>query len=237
MNGPGGIVTGEMLDTLQTFETPEGVELGLKLAGPAPRAIAWSIDAAIKLVVFILAATLLEVLGDTGLGIALVVLFVVFWLYNVLFEVYAHGATPGKKLMCLRVVNANGTPVSWAGSVIRNLLRAVDMLPLFYGAGVLCSLLNRRFQRLGDMAANTVVVYQARPQPVARTGTARSAPLGLPLSLEEQRWILAFSERGSQLTRDRQVELAEILEQVTGERGDAAADTLHAYGNWLAGRS
>ncbi len=206
------------------------------IAGPAPRALAWLIDGVIKVIILSLASVLLR-FGDVGFGVLLVIVFTVLWLYNVLFEVYAAGATPGKKLLGLRVVNANGTPVDWSGSVIRNLVRFVDMLPALYGFGVLCSLLNRRFQRLGDMAASTVVVYHAPPPKLATVASGRSAPLALPLSMEEQRWILAYSERGAHLTKERVIELAEILEEITGQRGPASAGTLHAYGNWLAGRS
>ena len=225
-----------MLDTLQTFETPEGVELGLKLAGPAPRALAWLIDGLIKLVLLSLSGVFFS-LGEFGDGLSLVIAFAVLWLYNVLFEVYSNGATPGKKSLGLQVMNVNGTPVDWAGSVIRNLVRVVDALPVLYGLGVITCLGSRRFQRIGDLAAGTVVVYQASPQAPAIATTERSEPLRQPLSPEEQRWILAYSERASHLTKERAIELAEILEDVTGQSGTAAVDTLHAYGNWLAGRS
>ncbi|MEL7449610.1 MAG: RDD family protein [Pseudomonadota bacterium] len=225
-----------MLDTLQTFETPEGVELGLKLAGPAPRAIAWSIDFVLKLVLLVMSLVLLG-LGGVGSAAQAIVYFAVLWLYNVLFEMFTNGATPGKKLMGLRVVNTNGTPVGWGGSVLRNLVRFVDMLPVLYGFGILATLLNQRFQRLGDIAANTVVVYQSPPSPPATATSEAAEPLRVPLSVADQRWILAYSERGSRLSKERLVELAEVLEPVTGKRGEEAADRLSAHGNWLAGRS
>ncbi|MEM9057522.1 MAG: RDD family protein [Pseudomonadota bacterium] len=225
-----------MLDTLQRFETPEGVELGLKLAGPVSRGLAWSIDLVIKTTLFSVGAVAFALVGGIGEAAILLLMFMLLWVYNVLFEVLTAGATPGKKLLGLRVVNANGTPVTWGGSILRNLVRVVDFMPLCYGFGLVSCLLNRRFQRIGDMAADTVVVYQTAPPAPLKQTVEQSTPLRLPLSLEEQRWILAFSERSGRLSRERRAELAELLEAVTGQRGDEAVAMLQAHGNWLAGR-
>jgi hypothetical protein len=76
------------------------------------------------------------------------------------------GQTVGKRLLRLRVVDAHGLRLSFAQVVLRNLLRFVDGLPLFYLVGGISTLLNRRAQRLGDLAADTLVVWEpAEPQP------------------------------------------------------------------------
>jgi hypothetical protein len=64
----------------------------------------------------------------------------------------------GKRLLRLRVVDIQGLRLQFGQIVIRNLLRFVDALPLFYLVGGVACLVNRRSQRLGDVAANTVVI-------------------------------------------------------------------------------
>lgn len=86
-------------------------------------------------------------------------LFLLEWFYPIIFEVYRQGQTPGKKVMAIKVLQDNGIPVGWPTSLIRNLLRAVDFLPMMYGFGVVSMLIARNFRRLGDLAAGTLVVY------------------------------------------------------------------------------
>ena len=69
----------------------------------------------------------------------------------------------GKRALGLRVVNANGTPVGWVASVVRNLMRTVDMLPLLYGFGLVAALADRHSRRFGDMVAGTLVVHVENP--------------------------------------------------------------------------
>lgn len=222
-----------LLDTTYDIATPEGVELRLPLAGLAPRALAWLVDAGIKAGVLIGALTALSFLGAFGIGFHLVLTFVVLWFYNVLFEVFRHGATPGKRYFDLAVTSSNGTPVDWSGSVIRNLIRTVDILPGCYAFGCISMLLTSKFQRLGDLAADTVVVYRARSVAVSRPAEVAPRPVDVPLSREEQQAIVGFSERSSRISAERAEELAAILAPVLGEV-DAAR--LHAHASWLAGR-
>ena len=145
-----------LLDTAYNIGTPEGVELRLPVAGLASRSLAWLIDAFIKFAILMVLSIILQTAGDLGAGVMLIVMFVSLWFYNVLFEVFNHGATPGKKATGLRVMNANGTPVGWTGSLIRNLIRFVDTLPGCYAFGCISVLVSRQFQRLGDLAAGTI---------------------------------------------------------------------------------
>jgi len=221
------------LDTSRAFETPEGVILEIKLAGPVVRACAWAIDGAIRMAVYAALSVPFAFLGGVGFATILIGFFLIEWFYPVLFEVRT-GATPGKKAMGIAVIHDNGTPVAWSSSLIRNLLRAVDFLPLFYACGLLSVLANKDFKRLGDFAAGTLVVY--RECPAVRRPMPERAPLTPPadLSPDEQQVLLQFAERSESLSRERTVELAEILRPATGKSGTSAVDTLCAYANWLA---
>jgi uncharacterized RDD family membrane protein YckC len=219
------------LDTVHTFETPEGVELGLRVAGPLPRALAWTIDALIRYGALMVFSIALIPLGDgVGGGLFLIALFLVEWLYPVLFEV-RRGATPGKKMMGLTVVHDNGTPIGWPASMIRNLLRVIDFFPLLYGAGLLSMLINRQFKRLGDLAAGTLVVYVEQARRSNPDIHAEPQPLPVPLAVEEQRALLDFAERSSSLAPARIEELAEII---SNEKGPAAVNNVLGYAHWLA---
>jgi uncharacterized RDD family membrane protein YckC len=222
-----------VLDTSRSYETPEGIVLGMHIAGPVVRAWAWAIDFAIRAGVYLVIAVLFSFLGGLGMAVILIGLFLVEWFYPVLFELRS-GATPGKKAMGIQVVHDNGTPVSWSSSLIRNLVRAADFVPFLYGFGLLSMLANRDFKRLGDMAAGTLVVYSERP--ANRQPLPAADPIAPPgdLSVDEQRTLLAFAERSPSLTEDRCAELAGILADITCCEGQQAATRLHAYANYLA---
>lgn len=217
------------LDTVHTFETPEGVELGLRVAGPLPRALAWVIDALIRYTALFIVSLALIPFGQLGGGLILILLFLTEWFYPVLFEI-KRGATPGKKAMGLTVVHDNGTPIGWPASLIRNLLRVIDFFPLLYGAGLLSMLINRQFKRLGDLAAGTLVVYAERTR--RSNNTISAAPRALPaaLTVEEQRALLDFAERSTMLAPARVEELAELI---SDEHGPAAVQSVLGYAHWL----
>jgi uncharacterized RDD family membrane protein YckC len=224
-----------MLDSYREIETPEGVELLLRPAGPAPRALAWLADVFIRSIVYMMVGMFFSVFGRFGTGVIMIVIFLLEWFYPVLFEIYWQGETPGKRWMGLRVLNDNGTPVSWGPSLIRNLLRAVDFLPLFYGFGLISMFMNRDFKRLGDLAAGTIVTYKDNLMhtSVVPQTTASTPPLAL--KLEEQRAIINFAERSQRLTDVRAAELADILAPVTGAHGFASIQRLYQMANWFLG--
>lgn len=221
-----------MLDTLRQYETPEGIELQLPLAGPAVRASAWLIDMLIRAAVYLAAAYVLALMDHMGYGIFLVLIFLLEWFYPVIFEA-KQGATPGKKVMGLLVCHDNGTPLNWQSSLLRNLLRVADFLPFWYGFGLITMLANRDFKRLGDIAAGTVVVY-APPKLLTRPlPDSPPRPLPTPLDLTEQRAISDFAERSASLSKARTNELASLLADMTGKEGQAASQTLFGYAQWL----
>ena len=221
-----------MLDTTHNIATPEGVELKLPVAGLPARLLAWMIDGLIKFVALMVGGILFAFLGTAGSGLYLVGLFILFWFYNVLFEVFNRGATPGKRALGLRVMNTNGTPVGWAGSTIRNLVRFVDLLPGVYLLGFLSVYLSRRFQRLGDLAAGTIVVYDSPALAVEPEAGIEPLPVHVPLTATEQQAIVSFAERAPRINADRVDELAELLQPVFD---GVDAEQLKRHANWIAG--
>ncbi len=167
-----------MLDTAREIPTPEGIELNLRLAGPVARALAWAVDLLLRVAVFGVLGIPLAMLGSVGGGIYLILWFGLEWLYPTVFEVYFGGATPGKRALALMVLHSDGTPVGLSASLTRNLLRAVDFLPFLYGFGLLAMVLSRDFQRLGDIAGGTVVVYRETGPPARRDPTGRAPATG-----------------------------------------------------------
>lgn len=233
-----------MLDTTRSIETPEGIELALRVAGPIVRSMAWSIDFGIRIVVYIILAISFAQLGEFGKGLLLLSIFLLEWFYPVLFEIYKQGATPGKSAMKIKVLHESGTPVDWSASMIRNLLRAVDFLPFLYGFGLVSMIMNKDFKRLGDLAAGTVVVYEdenpsAIPFSKKRKGEhfPDVAPQAMPviLPLAEQQAIINFAERAQHLPKARVIELANIVTPLTGKTEEAAIQNLYQLANGLIG--
>ncbi|MEF3082349.1 RDD family protein [Luteimonas sp. SMYT11W] len=225
-----------MLDTVREVHTPEGVALRLPAAGPVPRAVAWLIDLAIRGALLMAISIVLGMLGKFGSGLYMIVLFVVFWGYPVVFEALYGGQTPGKRALSLRVVSADGAPIGWMASFVRNLMRTVDMLPFGYGAGLVASLADPWSRRLGDMVAGTLVIHAPRER--TRIDALQIAPQApaAPLQAHEQLAVIAFAERAHALTGERQQELADLATPVTGARGETGVLRLLGVANWLLGR-
>ena len=156
-----------------SIRTPENIELSYALAGPGSRAAAYLIDLLIMLVVcqmlinliVVAIALLFSALGvssdmwvtgdrEPGVvrGFTTAISFCFEWLLN--------GQTPGKRMLHIRVIKQGGYALRFFDTLLRNLLRVVDFLPLFYGVGLTSLLLTRDSQRLGDLVAGTLVVYQ-----------------------------------------------------------------------------
>lgn len=155
-----------------SIPTPEGVELELVLAGVGSRLVATLADFVVKGVILLALFIVGDALGgdDGGFVVALLIVgsFLVWFGYDVAFETLASGRTPGKRAAGLRVVRLGGEPVGFLASAVRNLLRLVDSLPGIYAVGAVCILFSRRNQRLGDLAAGTLVVRERRvPLPAA----------------------------------------------------------------------
>ena len=147
-----------------TIETPEGVVFSYQLATPVTRSLAWAVDAASIGVVSYMAAKVSAALGvlspdvANALGVALYLAISIG--YGIVLEWRWRGQTLGKRLLGLRVVDAQGLRLQFPQIALRNLLRVLDMLPLAYLVGGIAALVSRKGQRLGDLAANTVVAHE-----------------------------------------------------------------------------
>ena len=206
-----------------TIATPEGVEMRLMLAGAASRFVSATVDILIQVVLLISIAVVFAVTGDSrisagGYGVAVwaILSFLVIAGYDVLFEVFNSGRTPGKRLNGLRVVLVSGHPVTFVPSAIRNVIRIVDFLPTMYLLGATVILSTRKNQRIGDVVAGTLVVRErAKPTPVA-TGVRAAATPDTELTrwdvtavtAEEVGAVRRFLERRAGLPVDRRRELA-----------------------------
>jgi uncharacterized membrane protein SpoIIM required for sporulation/uncharacterized RDD family membrane protein YckC len=153
------------IDSRVLLETPEHVVLPVSLAGIGARGVAWLIDAGLRGVVFwLVVAGLFGVLPapeGASEGLMLLAWFVLDWGWYAFWDIVDDGQGPGKRVMRLRVLSADGTPVSVRQALLRNLLRAADALPAVYFVGVVSIIADRRFRRLGDVVAGTVVVREA----------------------------------------------------------------------------
>lgn len=217
------------------METPEGIDLLLRPAGLVPRSLAFGIDLLIRATLLGVLFVLLQPFEKFGMGLSALVLFLVTWWYMVLFEVLNQGRSPGKQFIGMRVVHDDGTPIGWSASLLRNLLRFVDMLPFGYSVGAFTCLQHPSFKRLGDLAAGTLVIY--RDGPIKRPELPDAAPFVAPVSmtLDEQRAILSFAERQARLSPARTHELAQILAQPLNASPDQAITRLNGIARGLLG--
>lgn len=225
------------LDTALVVATPEGVEMTLALAGPLPRALAWLLDLLWRYAVVLIASMALGMLGRFGMGVFLILIFCMEWIVPAAFEVLYGGATPGKKALGIAVLNDDGTPVGWRAAFIRNLLRAVDFMPFLYAGGLVAMLFNRRFQRLGDLVAGTVVVYVRPDVEQRRIPEAEPQVPAVALKLSDKRAVLDFAERAPQLNPERADELARLATPlIDADSMLAPRLQLIAIANHLVGR-
>ena len=240
------------LDTLQRVELTEGVAIRLRTAGPMVRMLALMIDILIQfgsiLAISFLFGILVSIFGfdDTGgviIGLFLITLFVVFWGYFIFFEYGKRNATPGKRCFGLRVARFSGAPPTLGQVVIRNLLRFIDFFPLIplgsfalptYAFGLAACALTRNFQRLGDLAADTVVVYND-PKPLRRDIRLDLKVIApqIPLTREEQLAIASFVDRIGDWSDERRREIADIVTPLTGASGEEGVRRLLGIGLWI----
>jgi uncharacterized RDD family membrane protein YckC len=147
-----------------SIQTPEGVTFSYELATPFLRMLAWAVDAAVIAAASdVVRSALREVAKvntDWANGIAAVAFFVIQIGYGMALEWRWRGQTLGKRVLGLRVVDAQGLRLEFSQIALRNLLRLVDLLPALYLVGGIAAFVSRNAQRLGDLAANTVVARE-----------------------------------------------------------------------------
>jgi uncharacterized RDD family membrane protein YckC len=173
-----GTVPHEMEDYQDRLRiaTPEGVTVDLILAGLGSRFVATLIDLTFKGLLILGAFIAAVTIGDLGAALFSIISFAIYFGYDVAFEVLAGGQTPGKRWTGLRVLRDDGRPVDLLSSAIRNVVRLVDGLPLSYLPAMVSILATKRNQRLGDLAASTIVVREPRKQEAADVGFAAYVP-------------------------------------------------------------
>jgi len=207
-------------DSILTVQTPEGIEFILYPAGLLIRACAWAIDCFFQgalLLVIVIAGSL-----TLGPWFFLILIFILDWFYHMAFDVFCRGQSPGKRIMGIRVVRGDGSPVNPGASFLRNLLRFADTFLFLYLIAFLCMIASPGFRRIGDWVADTLVVYTANARLPARFSSPVLSRSGMPwlegfplvspgkLSYEEKQAILMFARRYPLLGKARSDEIAGI---------------------------
>ncbi len=209
------------------IETPEGIRFSLQLAGPSRRLLAWTIDTFMVLAILEMLSGLLGIFNiisaDLTTALALIAGFILFFGYNMVLEWVWRGKTLGKWLMGIQVMDIEGLHLHFNQLVVRNLLRVIDILPALYLVGGISMIFSPASQRLGDRAANTIVVVTRKPP---ETDVSRILPdkfnslrayphlearLRQRLESEELRIIIQALLRRNKLDADKRVALYEEL--------------------------
>lgn len=220
-----------------TIETPEQIALEFPLASAGSRFLALAIDTLIQiggfLVIAILAvlANLVRInvaasLGTWAFAMLTVLGFLLYYGYYAAFEALWNGQTPGKRAISLRVMTTAGRPISVYDALLRNLLRIVDQLPGIYTVGLLSLFLTERNQRLGDLAADTVVVHEQvmSRRPIASTAPSRRRGAS-KLTPQELAVIETFLSRRHALPEEQRRQTAAALAERMRRRLDLAGET------------
>jgi uncharacterized RDD family membrane protein YckC len=228
------------IDTVITAETPEGIAIVIRPAGFAVRCAAFLIDVVIRFSLFLGLATALGLGRRFGTGPIFIVIFVLNWLYPVIFELMPAAATPGKRIMGLQVMMANGLPITPAGCLIRNLMRVVDLLPLMYAFAIVLMLLRRDARRLGDLAGGTLVTYRNEAAVAGAIVAGDPIPPPIALSARQQAAIASFAWRVGRLTPERAEEIAVLAASITPSAAMSSNEPMTArligIARWLHGQ-
>ena len=203
--------------------TPESVQLSFETAGIGSRFIALLLDTLIQVGIVLIALFGMMAAGISFEGIftsafswytavLIIVLFMTFVGYFFFFEMIFRGQTPGKKVMKIRVIKSNGQPLTFTGSILRNIFRLADMFPGFYGIGIIVMFISPQSKRIGDYVGGTIVVKEYTHKVPFNIGhAAKEAEQTVnmyPLSDEEYRLIKSFLERKDQLLPEKRMQLA-----------------------------
>jgi uncharacterized RDD family membrane protein YckC len=205
-----------------TITTPEHVAIRLQPAGVGSRFLAVFIDSLIVMGASSLVMVLLRGVLPPGVAAAIwvTVSFLLTWGWHVWFETRRNGRTPGKRALSLRVVDARGLPLTIYQSMVRNVARVVDFMPLFYGVGAVTALVSATGGRLGDLIAGTVVVRESTPlggrgdlAAERRHNTLRTPRVQRlirhRIGLEERELLLTLCLRAAKLSPEARYDLME----------------------------
>jgi uncharacterized RDD family membrane protein YckC len=242
------------LDSTISIVAPENIAFEYRAAGPFRRLPAFLADMVICVVLYIGLAFVMGMMGVVLAGLAeaimLIGFFIIYWFYGGLFETFMNGQTPGKRMMGIRVVTKEGQPINGLQAVMRNILRAVDVMPLLplyafglpvplgipvFTFGLAVMAMNRRYQRLGDIACGTMVVLEERHwlSGVAQLEDERAAQLAMyiPPDFRASRTLAqavsTYVERRRFFSVPRRREIARHLAEPLLERFEMRSDTSH----------
>lgn len=218
-----------------SVETPEQIDIKFQQAGIGSRFYAALIDTVLLTLIALVGyyvnrrfiSELGGIVGNWLGALGGIIVFALFWGYYIAFEVTTNGQTLGKRALGLRVIKEGGYPIGLADAAIRNLVRIVDFLPFFYATGLLCMVINRRWQRLGDLAAGTLVIKTARTalKPTRAGAHADNASISIPprefvytawiqpalVTETEMGVIREYLARRATLPGPRRLELARVI--------------------------
>jgi uncharacterized RDD family membrane protein YckC len=219
--------------------TPEHVPIRLEPAGAGSRFLATLIDAFMVTAISTTLGSLLFLILPNGIAAALLITinFILTWGWHVFFETKKQGRTPGKRALRLRVIDSRGLPVSLYQSLVRNIVRALDFAPAFYGIGAIATLLSPTRRRLGDVVADTLVIRDV--QPLAYEGRLASdrrhnslrTPRVLRLirnriSLEEREFLLTLCLRADRMSAAARYDLMQDVANEYRRRLDVEEESL-----------
>ena len=245
----------DQIDCSVRVVTPENISFLYEVAGPFRRLPAYLIDLCIRLGLAcrrpVVSSLLGIVTGALAFGPMLLAWFVLEWFYGGLFETFWNGQTPGKRMTGIRVLSVDGKPVNGLQAVLRNILRAVDLMPVVpavalglpdialgiptFVIGLVTPALNDRYQRMGDLVCGTMVIVEQRGDwlAVAKMEDPRAAELAawLPINLEIDqklsRALSAYIERRKAFLAPRRREIARRLAEPLLRQCLLPADTSH----------
>ncbi len=243
------------LDSTIAIVTPENIAFTYRAAGPFRRLPAFLADMAICALMYFGLVFVVGFLSVFVSGLAeaimLIAFFLIYWFYGGLFETFMNGQTPGKRLMGIRVLTVDGQPINGLQAVMRNILRAVDMMPYLsvqalgidaplylipvFTLGLVVMAMNQRFQRLGDIVCGVMVVVEERPwlSGVAQLDDERAAQLAMYIppdfrpSRSLARAISTYVERRRFFSAPRRREIARHLGEPLLEKFGMRPDTSH----------
>lgn len=239
------------MEDYDLIETPENVKLERRLAGIGSRFTAGVLDTIYLVLVYLVVLVVaiytsgFDLFSDSGedspdtwaLALLILVGFAVYWFYFAFFEMVLNGQSPGKRSVQIRVVKDGGGAITFSDIAIRNLLRAVDCLGLYAVAGI-CMFATKKMQRLGDLAAGTIVVSEQLHDYRARTDKGRAEDWeqsieagvlrGSGLTTTEYRILANYWARREQLSLEaRQQLLPRLVLPILQRMGTPAPDESH----------
>lgn len=206
--------------------TPEAVTITVDVAGLGSRMIAWLIDTVIQIAIvvpIVIGVGAGDLSGSIEVVVLSLLLFLIFWGYYPIFELSWQGRTPGKRAQRIRVVRTDGQPAGAAAIMVRNLIRILDVF-FFPFLAVISMIVTTRAQRLGDLAAGTMVVREGKltaPRPLALPDRSDLPAVDATgLSEREYDVIRSFLARRSSLDQPARSRLAaQITSTIRGRIG------------------